>query len=171
MNYSETINSINNASAFDLYRLRVAITQMLDDPERIRKVRENLRVGDAIEYFESKTNQVHKAKLLKLQRTRALVEDIADNKRWEIPIFWINVHAVDTQITEKQKRGLGRNEISVGEHVGFVDNEGFEHYGVVVRLNQNTVTLNCDGRKWRVAYCYLFKVIAQASGEILISST
>ena len=32
MNFSEVINSLNSASAFDLYRMRAAIDRVLDDP-------------------------------------------------------------------------------------------------------------------------------------------
>ncbi|MEM7793548.1 MAG: hypothetical protein AAF579_03730 [Cyanobacteria bacterium P01_C01_bin.118] len=62
-------------------------------------------------------------------------------------------------IAENVKEGLGRNEVAVGDHVGFFDRDGNERYGNVIRLNQKTVTLDCNNQKWRVAYSFLFKVI------------
>ena len=56
------------------------------------------------------------------------------------------------------KGGLGRNEVFVGDDVGFCNRDGDERYGQVVRLNPKTVTLDCGESKWRVAYSFLFKV-------------
>ena len=56
------------------------------------------------------------------------------------------------------REGLGRNEVAVGDTVGFFDRDGNERYGKVTRLNQKkTVTLDCDNGKWRVPYKFLFK--------------
>ena len=159
MNYSQLTNALNQASAFDLYRLRAAIKRMLDDPQRIEEAKRHLRIGDTIEYFDNTENRAIQARLTKLQRVKATVENLHDGKTWIIPIYWINIHAVDTEIVEERSRGLGRNEVAIGDTVGFMDRDRVEHHGVVMRLNPKTVTLDCDGQKWRVAYGLLFKVV------------
>ena len=158
MNYSEIVRAIDNATGFDLYRLYVAIGRMLDDPKRITEVKRRLHPGDEVEYFDQAENRIVRARLIKFQRTRVLVENLDDHAQWNIPYYALNIHQTDTTITEHVKEGLGRNEVSVGDHVGFFDRDGNERYGQVVRLNPKTVTLDCGESKWRVAYSFLFKV-------------
>jgi hypothetical protein len=159
MNYSEIVKALNHATGFDLYRLYVAIGNMLDDPKRITEVKRRLHAGDEVEYLEASENRIVKARLIKFQRTRVLVENLNDKARWSIPYCALNIYSADTTITENVKEGLGKNEASVGDYVGFFDREGKERYGQVMRLNQKTVTLDCQGSKWRVAYSFLFKVV------------
>lgn len=52
MNYTEIVSTLNQASAFDLFRLRAAIDRVLDQPGWMTSVQARLRVGMAIEYFE-----------------------------------------------------------------------------------------------------------------------
>ncbi len=157
MDYSEVINEIDQASGFDLYRLRAAIDRMLDDPKRIRDVKRHIHPGEEVEYFEPLENRIIKARLLKFHRTRVIVENLQDQKQWSIPYYALNIHRTDAKIEENAREGLGRNEVSVGDHVGFIDRGGYERNGKVIRLNQKTVTLECEKGMWRVAYELLFK--------------
>ena len=102
---------------------------------------------------------------MKLQRVKATVENLHDGKTWIIPIYMINIHAVDTEIVEERNGGLGRNEVAIGDKVGFMDRDRVEHRGVVMRLNQKTVTLDCGDAQWRVPYSMLFKIVEQPVEE------
>ena len=65
MDYSEIIEVLSNASGFDLYRLRSAIDNMIDDPQRLIEVRLSLRLGQNIEYYEPNHNRVYELLLIK----------------------------------------------------------------------------------------------------------
>ena len=67
---------------------------------------------------------------------RALVNSHHDNRRWDIPLCAFNTHQVDVNIGQPRKQGLTKNELRIGEQVGFADNSGVEHTGEVIRLNQ-----------------------------------
>ena len=70
-----------------------------------------------------------------------------------------------------QSTGLNRNEVRVGDIVGFMhSNSNREIYGEVIRLNPKTVTINTDETRWRVSYKLLFKVVAPAIESIAIES-
>ena len=43
----------------------------------------------------------------------------------------------------------------VGQRVSFSDQSLKRHVGEIVRLNQRTATVHCDGRAWRVAFALL----------------
>lgn len=159
MDYSAIVRAIDHCTGFDLYRLYVAIGKMLEDPKRITEVKRRLHPGDPVEYLDPVKNRVVAAKLIKFQRTRVLVENLEEHEEWSIPYYALNIHGADTGITQNVKEGLGRNEVAVGDQVGFFDRDGNERYGKVIRLNQKTVTLDCNNQKWRVAYRFLFKVL------------
>lgn len=159
MDYTEILQQIRGATAFDLYRLRTAIDRLLDDPKRIAEARRHIRPGSEVAYFSQTDNRMIEAHVLEFRQTTVLVENKHDQQQWIIPYYWLNVHGTNVQITERRQEGLGRNEVAVGEHVGFVDKNGREQYGEVTRLNRKTVTLKTEGGKWRVSYELLFKVL------------
>jgi hypothetical protein len=65
----------------------------------------------------------------------------------------------DIKFREADRAGLSRHEVAVGETVGFIDGENRQRHGKIIRLNDKTVTLECDGQKWRVSYSYLHWVL------------
>ena len=45
-----------------------------------------------------------------------------------------------------------RADFRVGNRVTFIDKDLEHRVGLIVRVNQHTATLDCDGQKWRVAF-------------------
>jgi hypothetical protein len=169
MNFSETIATLNSASAFELYRLRAAIDRVLDQPGWMDAVRARLRVGQPIQYFDPAANRSHQGQVLELRRKQAVVLDLATQKRWLISYAAINLDGADVEIREKPRQGLGRNEVAIGDMVGFVDRNHQQRSGRILRLNDKTVTLLCGKQQWRVAYALLHRVVdgSASSGDVL----
>ena len=169
MNFSETIASLNSASAFELFRLRAAIDRVLDQPGWMDAVRSRLRVGQAIQYFDPGANHSQQGQVLELRRKQAVVLDLATQKRWLISYAAINLDGADVEIREKPRQGLGRNEVGIGDVVGFVGRDHQQRSGQILRLNDKTVTLLCGRQQWRVAYGLLHRVVdgSSSSGEQL----
>lgn len=161
MNYSEIITTLNNASGFELFRIKSAIQRMLEDPKCIAEIKQQLRINQAIEYFDPSENRIIKATITALKRTKVSVVHIEDNASWNIPYYFVNLQKSNTDITSHHKEtGLQRNEVKVGDKVGFLDRNNMEQYGDVIRLNPKTVTIRCRNTQWRVAYSFLFKIIS-----------
>ncbi len=169
MNFSDVLKAMNQASAFELFRMRAAINRVLDQPQWAEAIRSRLRVGQLIEYFDSQGNTSCKAKIIELNRKRALVLELATGKYWLLDYAAINIDGADVQIREQPQRGLGHNEVAVGEIVGYLDRNQQQRSGRVIRLNDKTVTLQVGRQQWRVAYAYLHRVVdSQAiEGEVL----
>ncbi len=53
MDYTKIVNEIESASLFDLYQLNCVINNLLDDQKKIESVRNSLKVGQEIQYFDS----------------------------------------------------------------------------------------------------------------------
>lgn len=48
---------------------------------------------------------------------------------------------------------IGRREdFRVGQRVSFIDRDLQHRVGLIVRINQQTATVDCDGQAWRVAF-------------------
>lgn len=159
MNFSDVLKALNQASAFELYRMRAAINRVLDEPRWLQAIQARLQIGQAIEYFDAQANTLRHGKLLELRRKQAVVLDRGDGKRWLIPYVAINLDGTDVQIREQPRHGLGRNEVAVGDVVGFVDRNQQQRSGRIIRLNDKTVTLLCGQQQWRVAYAFLHRVV------------
>lgn len=159
MNYSEILAQLKSASAFDLYRLRAAIDRTLDEPTWMLAVQARLRVGQTIEYFDPQANTSHAGQLLELRRKQAVVRDTATGQRWLISYAAINLEGADVEIRESPRQGLGRNEVAVGDLVGFVGRDHKERSGRIIRLNDKTVTIDCEQQHWRMSYSLLHRVV------------
>jgi hypothetical protein len=82
-----------------------------------------------------------------------------DARRWLISYAAINLDGSDVQIRENKSQGLGRNEVAIGDIVGFVDRDQNQRTGKIIRLNDKTVSLQCGATQWRVAYAFLHRVV------------
>ncbi len=137
MNYSKILAELKSASLFELYRLEQAIGRSLEDPVRIRKIKDSLTVGQDIEYFDTEENRLVEASIIELKRTRALVRNSHDGALWNIPFYHINLDHADVSISGSTGK-LDRNSLKVGDKVAFKDRKGNELFGEVIKLNQKT---------------------------------
>ncbi|MDZ7833520.1 MAG: hypothetical protein U5L07_17380 [Desulfobacterales bacterium] len=153
MDYSNILNELNKASLFDLYRLKVAINQQLENPQRLSEIKKRLKPGQNISYFDEEENRLIDAKVLKIMRTRLLVQNIHDQKKWNIPLYYVNLDEVNTDISDQSQEGLSKSQLKVGDLVGFRDRVNDDVNGKIIRLNQKTATIiTSTNTKWRVPY-------------------
>lgn len=160
MDYSRVIDDLKQASLFDLYRLSIAINQLLENPQRIDEIKRRLNPGQIIRYFDPVENRLIQAKVIRLKRTQLLVENVHNQKEWIIPIYWVNLDEKNTDITASSKKRLDKSQLKVGEIVGFLDKQNNDVHGEIIRLNQKTATIRTHmNTEWRVGYGWLYLVI------------
>lgn len=159
MDFSAVLDALNSASGFELYRLRAAIDRVLEDPKWIAAIRSQLRIGQQIEYFDGPTNTKFIGEIQEFRKKEVVVRQPDTGQRWLIVYTSINLDGADVRIRDNPAKGLSRQEVGVGDTVGFLDRENRERSGKVVRLNQQSVTLIADGKKWRVPYALLHWVV------------
>lgn len=92
------MDELRAASLCNLFRLRAAISQQLEDPERIEQVRARPRTGMAVSYFDAAFLRRVEATIRELRQTRLLVENRQDQKLWPIPSGAMNPGGVETDI-------------------------------------------------------------------------
>lgn len=161
MDYSKFMSELDEASLFDLYRLDVAIRKEMENPRRIEEVRRRIGKGDTIRYFEGTENRLIEAEVIEMKRTRVLVRNKHDQKHWNIPFYMVNMGEVATQITySTSPTGMAKNEVQVGDEVGFRSKSNRNVHGRVLRLNPKTVTVAVGpNEQWRVPYSMLYPII------------
>lgn len=167
MDYSKFMSELDDASLFDLYRLRVAIRKELENPRRIEEVKKMITTGDVISYFDENENRLIQAEVIELRRTRVLVKNRHDMKQWIIPFYMVNVEDVAADIKySTTTKGMNRNELRIGDLVGYRSKSNENICGKVMRLNPKTVTIFVEpNQKWRVPYSMLYPII---DGEIAL---
>jgi hypothetical protein len=174
MDYSKIIENLKQASLFDLYRLSVAIDHQLENPQRIAEVKKHIKPGQTISYFEPTENRLIEAKVINLKRTQLLVENTHDQQRWTIPLYWVNLDEVNTDIISSSGKRLHKSQLRVGDMIGFRNRQNVDVYGEIIRLNQKTATIKTDSNKeWLVGYEWLRLIIdgEQESPHLIESRT
>lgn len=165
LDYSQLVNGLKNASLFEVYRLRIALDNELNNPAKIQAVRQLFKEGDTIEYFQAETNTFISAIVMQKHLKYVSVINCHDKHPWRIPYYMININSRDI-VFDRYKEGLTKNSIKVGDLLGF-NCDGQQIVGRVERLNQKTVSLITPNRhRWRVSYHLLHSVIESTSEEI-----
>ncbi len=161
MNYSEILYSLETASLFDVYRLKIAINFLLDQPERLFAIKRQLSIGMNISYFCDRENKLIDAVIEEIRRNSVCVRNKNDGKPWIIPFYFINLQNTNTDIhIRSAHKKLDRNQLQVGENISFTGRDDQEMYGTIVQLNQKTVSvLTQNGERWRVGYGLLSKIL------------
>lgn len=159
LDFTAIMNLLNQASGFELHRLQCAIQHRLEETTWIAPIRQQLCLGQMIEYFDPKKNRLQPAIITEFKPKKILVKNTLDNQLYAIPYTWINIDGRDILVRESNTRGLGRNEISVGDYLGFRDKEGRELSGKVIRLNPKTASIIVGNQKWSVSYSLLHRVM------------
>ena len=162
---NDLIDNLQKASLFQLWRLRDVIDKMLDDPNKLMHIKSQLRVGQNTIYFDSDDNKDIKCTIVRIGRTRVLVQRHDSCKRWNIPFYMLNINNIPTEIKTNKKK-IDRLTLKIGDLVGFVNHRtNQELYGKVTKLNPKTALVKittCE--QWRVSYPCLFYVLDGETG-------
>lgn len=172
MDYTQVLALLKDASPFDLFRIKTAIQNEIESPEKIKMIRRCFAVGDQVSYFDNNTNSLRPALVLEKNIKKVLVQDLVDNKKWNMPYYMLNLTGKESDIHAPAQAKLTKNHLKVGELVGFM-NEGKQIIGHINKLNHKTVSLiTLENKSWYVYYGSLFKVLENGletnSGRLLI---
>lgn len=158
VNFEDLTTFLNGASLHEIYRVSVALFNELQNPKRIKSVKNSIKVGQEVEFFDGETNITHKGTIVSKNIKYVSLTNNESFGLWKIPYHMLVIDSRQFDFSTKDKR-LDRNQIKVGCLVGF-NKDGQEIVGNVERLNQKTVSLiTKDNHKWRVSYSLLYSVI------------
>lgn len=158
------IEDLPMASSAELYQLSWVIEQLLAEPGRIAQVRAQLHAGQKVQYFNWRDGKLRSARVVGVHADQVLVLDPAYDKALKVPYAAIHLELRSDspeKASEPQDMAFAmprprevahQSEFRVGNRVTFTDKSLQPRVGTIVRINQFTATLDCDGQKWRVAF-------------------
>jgi hypothetical protein len=151
----------SQASDLELLQLQTALENLLMQPARIIAVRQQLHVGQAIQYLDVRDNRMHAATVIEFKPDQLMVHASNGGK-----YKWIRYAAVAIDPSVKTappqpKEMLPRREdFAVGDTVSFEGRDLIRKFGKISRINQKTASILCeDGQEWRVSFALLQRVM------------
>jgi hypothetical protein len=152
------MSGLQQVSDLELLRLRSAIDHLLQQPKRILAVRQRLQLGQEVDFWNLRENRMRRARVVQFKPDQLLVQTESPAQYWWISYAAIQIDADHAPPPQPPAR-LSRSDFSVGQTVSFEGRDLLQHVGQVVRLNQKTATVSCDGLEWRVSYALLRHVV------------
>ena len=164
-----TLKDLPMATSAELYQLSWVIEQLLADPRRIVQARSHLHLGQQVQYFNWADGKLRPARVVSVKNDRVAVQDEASQRHVSLPYAAIS----PTGAAAAPQGGATANEASdftpppevgrredfrVGQRVSFIDRDLQHRIGLIVRINQQTATLDCSGQSWRVAFSLLHHI-------------
>lgn len=153
------LDLLRNAPTLDLYQLSLTIHQLLGDPERILAIRARLHLGAAVQFYHYQRHELVPATVIELRKTEVTVREDATLEQWRLPYAAVVPDAAARAAPPPPPAPMERTMFKVGDKAGFTDKHLRERVGTVIRVNEQTISLDCDGQRWRVSPHFLRKVI------------
>lgn len=152
------MSSLQHAGDLDLLRLRTAIDHLLQNPTRILAVRKRLHVGQEVAFWSLRENRIRHGRITKFKSDQLLI--LTDNppQYWWVSYAAIQLDPNDAPLPEPPAN-IGRADFALGDTVSFEGRDLIQNLGTIVRLNQKTATVSCDGHQWRVPFALLRHVV------------
>ncbi len=148
------------ASDLELLQLQTAVEHLLMQPARMIAIRQQLHVGQTVQYLDVRDNRMHAAKIIEFKPDQLMVHASHDGK-----YKWIRYAAVgldpSVEVVQQPKEVLPRREdFAVGDTVSFEGRDLIRKFGKISRINQKTASIVCeDGHEWRVSFALLQRVM------------
>jgi hypothetical protein len=157
------IEDLPMASSAELYQLSWVIEQLLADPRRIVQARAELHTGQQVQYLHWDDGKMRAARVVAMKDRRVTVLDEASRSHFTLPYAAIvttpsggaDNDGADASVQAKPTPPpeiASRADFRVGNRVSFTDRNLEHRVGLIVRINQRTATLDCDGQTWRVGF-------------------
>jgi hypothetical protein len=156
------IEDLPMASSAELYQLSWVIEQLLADPRRILQVRAELHTGQQVQYLHWEDGKMRAARVVAMKDRRVTVFDEASRSHFTLPYAAIVTTPSGGTETDAAASAparpipppeiASRADFRVGNRVSFTDQNLQHRVGLIVRINQRTATLDCDGQTWRVGF-------------------
>ena len=153
----DLMSSLQRATDLDLLRLRTAIDHLLHSPARILAVRQHLHLGQEVYFWNLHHNRLQQGRITKFKPDQVLLLTANPAQYWWVPYAAIQLDP--NQVLPPPPKPLGRADFARGDAVSFEGRDLIQRVGSIVRLNQKTATVSCDGLEWRVSFALLRHVI------------
>jgi hypothetical protein len=158
MDLHDVMSSLQQATDLDLLRLSTAIDHLLHSPSRILAVRQHLHLGQDVQFWNLHLNRLHQGRITQFKAEQVLILTATPAQYWWVPYAAIQLDPNQVPPPPPPKAPQ-RADFARGDTVSFEGRDLIQRVGTIVRLNQKTATVSCDGLEWRVSFALLRHVI------------
>lgn len=153
------LDTLRSVPSLDLYQLSLMAHQLLADPQRILAIRTRLHLGARVMFYHHRAHDVVAGTVVEFRPTEVAIQEDATRKQWWLPYAAVVPDPAQRVEEPPKPTPVILPTFKLGETVSFTDKHLRERVGTIVRLNDRTVSLDCDGQRWRVSPQLLRKII------------
>ena len=152
------IEALNRATSLELFHLSTILDRLMSDPARIIEIRRPLHLGQAVRFLDGQQAgarmSLRTGQIVAMKDTQLTVQDARTRRLWKLPYAAIEIpDAASTPApSAPEPQSPTRADFRLGDRVSFDDRHLQTRIGTIVRINQRTATLDCDGESWRVSF-------------------
>jgi len=154
----DLMSALQQASDLELLRLRTAIDHLLQSPTRLLAVRQRLELGQEVDFWNLRDNQMQHGRITKFKSDQLLILAEKPPQYWWVPYAALQLDPRQAPLPEPPTP-LGRADFAPGDTLSFEGRDLIQRLGSIVRLNPKTATVSCDGHEWRVSFALLRHVV------------
>jgi len=139
----------------------------MSDPARILAIRMRLHLGQSVRFLDPRP--VGTAMLLRTghivatKDTQLTVHEDGTRREWKLPYAAIEPPEASGTAPQPEPQHAPprptREHFRTGDRVSFDDRHLHTRIGTIVRINQCTATVDCDGHSWRVSFALLRHIV------------
>lgn len=154
MKEKHLVDSLNQASNLELFRLSILIERLLADPARIVSVRQSLTLGQYVKFLDSRRGELREGMVLGMSERQVTIKELVSRRLWKLPYVAIESESVAAMRmqTPMPPPAYGPADFCRGDQVSFEDRYARPHVGLIVRINSRTATVQGNGDTWRVPF-------------------
>jgi hypothetical protein len=157
MDPHEAMSSLQQATALDLLLLSTAIDHLLRNPSRILAVRQHLHLGQEVQFWNLHLRRIHHGRITKFKPEEVLMLTQTPAQYW-----WVTYAATQQDPNQSPPPPAPerpeRADFARGDTASFEGHDLIQRVGTIIRLNQKTAAVSCDGAEWRVS-CALLRCV------------
>lgn len=159
MHKSNLIDALNQASSLELFQLSEMLDRLMSDPRRIAAIRVDMRMGQTVRFWNAQSSTMQVGKVVAMNPRHVKVQAVGSGV-WTLPYAAIEPPVASDEALARHREERAnmparptREDFSCGEKVSFEDRYLQMQFGVIVRMNQKTATVDIgDGQIWRVPF-------------------
>lgn len=154
------LDALSNATSLELYQLGHAVHALLADPQRILEIRQHLHLGARVMFYDDRQRQMSAGIVLEFRPKEVVVQEDSTRSKWRLSYAAVAAHPSErSSEIPVAKPIVPTPTFQIGDTVGFTDKYLREQHGIVVRINDKTLSVDCNGQRWRVSPKLLRKII------------
>ncbi len=158
MNWDILQRELASATAFQLRQIDSLLTRLCEDPARLARIRDRLRPGQIVRYWDVSRFAETECEILELRRTIAVVKHTGDGQIWRIDMSYINVES-EAPLQQPSPSETSPHAWTVGDAVCFRDRDNRQIVGQIVKLNPKRAKVRTDTATWTVSYGLLTQIV------------